>query len=485
MNLSYVKLSLTKELHDVKDSLRGCATDPAGAGPGRSRGLLLDLTNTDRRSPVRGVWAFGTKCPASSGSLGPPGPRGERGCGNLAAYEADRLGFLLRARDEYGGVVRFGPRTTILSAPGAVASVLRQSDNFAIRENFLQRRLSAAEQDEVRGLRATLSPGLRPTVLSQVPATVDRHLVPALDRLGAGCFDPLPVMESVISSAVAELYFGPDGRPLPEMLANLLDELSQVIGNPFALPERWRSPVRRRIAAQHELLRTQVTRILAARLDAPDAYDDLAAGVIARAGTRYPLTRVADMVIGSLLASQRVPAAAASWLCLALADHPYLQEQITTDPDVAQRVVLEALRLFPPTWLLVRTATRPVEVGGYSFAAGHHFMISPYVQHRDTEAFPDPTAFRPDRWLRPPRDPGQFLPFGAGVHVCPGRHLATRVLIAIAQGVTTRYRIVRTPGTVTANPRTTLLPDGLRTALRPAGASSGQLPSLAAVSSPR
>jgi len=453
-----------------------------------------------------GVRQRGAERPAPSVLLGaagrsrPPGPRGDRGSGNLAAYEADRLGFLLAARDQFGGVVRFGPRTTIVSDPKGVASVLRRSEDFAIRENFLQRRLSAPEQEEVRTLRTALSPGLRPTVLSLVPAVVDRHLAPTLDRLGTGWFDPMPAMESVISGTVAELYFGPDGEPLPAMLAKLLDELSQVIGNPFALPERWGSPVRRRIANQHELLRTEVTRLLAARLGTPDAFDDLAAGVIARAGTKYPLPRVADMVIGSLLASQRVPAAAASWLCMVLADHTHLQDQIATqtrsvelarraaspgDPLVAEMVVLEVLRLFPPTWLLVRTATRPVQVGGYSFAAGHHFMVSPYVQHRDAEAFPDPTAFRPDRWLQPPPDPGQYLPFGAGVHVCPGRHLATRVLVLIAQGLTIRYRIVRTPATVTANPRTTLFPEGLRTALRPAGGGSDQLPVLAASSSPR
>lgn len=379
--------------------------------------------------------------------------------------------------------------------------MLRAPEDFVIRENFLQRRLSAAEQAEGRSLRTALSPELRAPVLGQVPAVVDRHLGPAVDRLGTAWFDPLPVMESVISSAVAELYFGPDGAPLPAMLAELLDELSRVIGNPFALPERWGSPIRRRIEARHELLHAQVKRLLAARLDAPHgAIDDLATGVVSRAGSRHPLSRVADMVIGSLLASQRVPAAAASWLLMTLADHPRVQDQIATErrslqsapcpaeqtePAVAQRVVLEVLRLYPPTWLLVRTASRPVEVADYSFAAGHHFMISPYVQHRDAELFADPAMFRPDRWLQPPRGAGQYLPFGGGVHRCPGRHLATGILIAIAQGLTTRYRIVRTPAQVIPNPRTTLLPDGLRTALRPAEGGFDQLPALAGASSLR
>lgn len=426
----------------------------------------------------------------------PPGPSGRWGS-NLAAYEADRLGFLLDAKDRFGGVVRFGPRTTILYAPAAVASALRGAD-FAVRENFLQQRLSAAEQAEVHELRTFLSPGLRPTAVRQIPAVLDRHLVRALDRLGTGWFDPVPVVESVISGAVAEVYFGSEGAQLPGMLGELLDDLSRVIGNPFALPERWGSPLRRRIASQHEVLRGLVTRLLSARIDAPPGtFDDLAFGVVARAGTRYPLTRVADMVIGSLLASQRVPAAAASWLLMVLADHPETQDEIAAEkvspltrgasarnhPVLAERVVLEVLRLFPPTWLLVRTSVRPVEMNGYRFGAGHHFMISPYVQHRDAEIFPDPTSFDPGRWVQPARAPGQYLPYGAGVHVCPGRHLATVILVALAQGLTTRYRVVRATTQVTPNPRTTLLPDGLRTALRPADGQVDQLVASAASSS--
>jgi unspecific monooxygenase len=427
----------------------------------------------------------------------PPGPRGSWASGNLAAYEADRLGFLLDARERHGGVVRFGPRTTILNDPVDVAAVLRSGDLFAIQENFLQRRISAREQEAVGVLRTALSPGLRPATLAGVAEVVDRHLVPALGRLEEGWHDPVPVLESALAGAVAEIYFGSEGTDLQAMLVQLLDELSRVIGNPFALPERWGTRARRRILAQHEQLRTHVTRLLALRHGAADgAFDDVAAGVVSRAGVRYPLARVADMVIGSLLASQRVPAAAASWLLMALADDSRLQELIAAEPRpsgtrsraresgaaVAERVVLEVLRLFPPTWLLVRTAMRAAEVGGYSFPAGHHFMISPFVLHRDARSFPDPTRFASERWLQPASTASAaYLPFGAGVHACPGRHLAVRLLTVLAHRVTTGYVVVRKPGPVVPNPRTTLLPDGLRVALRPAHRRSGQLLSLTAV----
>ncbi|HWJ80684.1 MAG TPA: cytochrome P450 [Nocardioides sp.] len=365
-------------------------------------------------------------------------------------------------------MVRFGSRTTILNDPAVVADLLRAREDVGITENFLQQRVSASAREPVQGLRSALRPGLRPAALFEVPALIERRLEPALHCLQEGWHDPVPVLESAMSGAVAELYFGSDGSQLAAMLAELLDELSRVTGNPFALPERWNTPVRRRICAQHELLRARVSSLLAVRRDArPGEFGDVADGIVGRARDDYPLTAVADVVIGSLLASQRVPAAAASWLLMVLADHPDLQEQIGVQSGLEARVVSEVLRLFPPTWLLVRTTTRPIDVAGYSFPAGHHFMISPYVLHRDPRSYADPAAFRPDRWCEPQPTRAAYLPFGAGAHICPGRHLATSLLIELALHVTTRYRVVRRPGSVTPDPRTTLLPDGLRISLRP------------------
>jgi cytochrome P450 len=137
---------------------------------------------------------------------------------------------------------------------------------------------------------------------------------------------------------------------------------------------------------------------------------------------------------------------------------------------LVERVVLESLRLYPPTWLLVRTAAKSVSVAGYDFPAGHHFMVSPYVLHRNPTTFPDPEAFWPDRWVTMPRFPAGYLPFGGGLHVCPGRHLATTILAALLRTVVGSRRVVRMPGAVGLDPRTTLLPDGLRLGLRPLAA---------------
>ena len=100
---------------------------------------------------------------------GPPGPAGERWVGNLAAYETDRLGFLLSSREEFGDLVAFDRRTAIVHDPGLVAEVLKDRDGrFEISENFLQQRLSTAAVDDIFRSRSLLNPGLRPSAVGGV-----------------------------------------------------------------------------------------------------------------------------------------------------------------------------------------------------------------------------------------------------------------------------------------------------------------------------
>src|SRR5208337_718728 len=71
--------------------------------------------------------------------------------------------------------------------------------------------------------------------------------------------------------------------------------------------------------------------------------------------------------------------------------------------DVAQlaytnNVVREAVRLYPPAWVITRRAAENVEIGGYTVPAGSNIIVSPWVTHRDARFFPNPEAFEPERW---------------------------------------------------------------------------------------
>jgi len=97
--------------------------------------------------------------------------------------------------------------------------------------------------------------------------------------------------------------------------------------------------------------------------------------------------------------------------------------------------IKEALRLHPPLILLLRVANVDLEVGGVHIAAGKMVAASPSVSNRLPEAFGDPEAFRPGRYLEDPAadaaNPWNWIPFGAGRHRCVGAQFAMMQLKAI------------------------------------------------------
>src|SRR5207237_8520680 len=63
------------------------------------------------------------------------------------------------------------------------------------------------------------------------------------------------------------------------------------------------------------------------------------------------------------------------------------------------QAIKEAMRLYPPGWLLNRRALRPLEIAGYPVRKGQPVMVSIYTIHRRPDYFPDPERFDPDRFL--------------------------------------------------------------------------------------
>src|SRR5262249_41029664 len=100
-------------------------------------------------------------------------------------------------------------------------------------------------------------------------------------------------------------------------------------------------------------------------------------------------------------------------------------------------VVHEAMRLFPPIWVMERHVREDDEVAGYHLQAGSTGALSPYVTHRHSDLWPDPGGFGPERLLPEQsarRVPYSYIPFGGGQRLCIGSHLAlleAQVIVAL------------------------------------------------------
>jgi cytochrome P450 len=125
----------------------------------------------------------------------------------------------------------------------------------------------------------------------------------------------------------------------------------------------------------------------------------------------------------------------------------------------------EAMRLFPPiAALMTRRVRRSVQLGPWMVPAGALLRLTPWVLHHDPRWFPEPQAFKPERFTAdaepPPR--GAWLPFGTGPRVCMGQHFALLEMGLVAAGLLQRYALAPLPGQAAPVPvlNVTLRPQG-------------------------
>jgi len=153
---------------------------------------------------------------------------------------------------------------------------------------------------------------------------------------------------------------------------------------------------------------------------------------------------VRDEALTFFLAGQETTALALTWTWYAIARNPAVEATLhdeldrvlggrapTIDDmpalDYTNRVFSEALRLYPPAYLLTRRVVEACEIGGYPIAADSGVVISPYTMQRRPDYFPDPERFDPERWTPAAgeaRPKFSYFPFGGGPRVCIGEPLA-------------------------------------------------------------
>ncbi|MFE0176012.1 cytochrome P450 [Streptomyces sp. NPDC059002] len=153
-------------------------------------------------------------------------------------------------------------------------------------------------------------------------------------------------------------------------------------------------------------------------------------------------------------------ATAAVWLFDLLGRHPGITARVVDELDAlpddgpltyddlhrltyVENTILEAMRLFPPGWLLSRRVRRPFALGDLYLRRNAVLLVSPYALHRDPAHWKDPERFDPDRFRDSTHGEAHkaaFLPFGYGPRVCIGRGVALMELKMIVATLLRRFR---------------------------------------------
>jgi cytochrome P450 len=122
------------------------------------------------------------------------------------------------------------------------------------------------------------------------------------------------------------------------------------------------------------------------------------------------------------------------------------------------------MRLYPPVWVISRTAVKADVIGSYRIAGGSEILIFPYITHRHPKWWQEPESFCPERFApenSASRPRYAYLPFGAGPRTCVGSNFAVTEILLVLAMLLQQFRIELAidPSVVRVEPSVTLRPD--------------------------
>ncbi len=275
-----------------------------------------------------------------------------------------------------------------------------------------------------------------------------------IDRWPIGTpFALAPRMQAITLDVIMAGIFGIDGRPAPGTpeagLRRTIKRLVAASTRPDAQLTEMLHIGREEAFGPLKLAMAILDRptyaVIAARRRAADLEerrDILSLLLQARTeeGEELSDKELRDELLTLVLAGHETTANSLSWAWERLVRNPTAHEALTAavrDEDGAEErveaTIVEAMRSRPVIPMIGRRVTVPWRLGEYGVAADTPISMSILLVHHREDLYPDPFAFRPERWLD--RKPGtyEWIPFGGGIRRCLGAALAMaeqRVVLA-------------------------------------------------------
>ena len=245
------------------------------------------------------------------------------------------------------------------------------------------------------------------------------------------------------------------------------------------------SPIRKLHCARERLDRV-VYRIIGERRKSGEDRGDLLS-MLLRAqdseaeGDRMTDEQLRDECLTLFLAGHETTANLLTWTWYLLAGHLEVDDKLHAELNAVignrranfddinkllftSKVISEALRMYPPAWIIGRRALEAHEIGGFKIPARALVAVSPWITHHDARWFADPLRFDPERWqpeAQATRPKFAFFPFAAGPRQCIGEGFAWAEAALVLATIAQRWKMEQVPHqNVVPKPSITLRPNG-------------------------
>jgi cytochrome P450 len=440
-------------------------------------------------------------------ALYPPGPKGKPLFGHLFTFRSDPIGFLMSVTRDYGDIVHFkvGPQNIfLLNHPDYIKDVLVTHNRNFVKSRGIERMkgllgegLLTSEGDFHHRQRRLVQPAFhRQRIVEYAVVMTDYGAVMQGRWQDGATVDIAQEMKRLTLAIAGKTLFNADveseANEIGEALTIAMDEwrtrvlpFSELLDNlPLPGNRRFRRAQDRldatvyRIINEHRSIGLDQGDLLSMLLRVQDEEGD---------GGQMTDKQLRDEALTILLAGHETTANALTWVWYLLSEYPDAERTLHAEIDTVlagrlptfddvpclqytEMVFAEAMRLYPPAWILGRRAIGNYEVANYLLPAGSVIFISPYIVHRDPRYFPDPLIFDPKRWTpesRASRPRFSYFPFGGGPRQCIGEGFAWMEGVLLIAALAQNWRMRVVPGhSVELQPLVTLRPKyGMRVSL--------------------
>lgn len=368
-----------------------------------------------------------------------PGPRSYWPLGSLRALQHEPLRFFLDLTRRYGDIVRLriGPWFVyFLNHPEYIKYVLQETyrnyykgRSYKFFKPLLGTGLLTSESDFWLRQRRLAQPAFHRQRLAALTSVMIEATDSMLERWQghARSGQPLDVaaeMAHLTLSIAGQALFSTDVRAVADLIGRTATIAQEHIYyrsmRVLTLPESIPTPRNRRVKkAIHGLDRIVYRLIEERRRNGTNCGDLLSMFLQARdeeTGQGMNDKQLRDEVVTMLLAGHETTAVALTWTWYLLSTHPAIEQRLHAETVAAlghkaptfddlpvlnyvTMVVQEAMRLYPPAWIISRAAVENDVIGGYDIPRNAELLLSPYVTHRDPRFWENPEGFDPDRFL--------------------------------------------------------------------------------------
>lgn len=302
--------------------------------------------------------------------------------------------------------------------------------------------IMTSEGDFWRRQRRMMQPAFHRRVMERFARVVQRECASlvATWRAAARANERVNVTESVSRFALKVVLNAIFSDDLRELVRDLH-------ANPFMViaQDARRDP---RFAYEFHKLERHVRALVQRRRETEPARSDLLQLLLeardAATGERMGERELLDELLTLVVAGHETTASTLNWTWWLLARHPDVESSVYDEQAACgdlgpaayadlsrmpytRQVLDEALRLYPPGWMLTRRTIGADELGGYVLAPGTDVFISPYLLHRHPRHWERPDAFEPGNFA-PQRVEARhafaYIPFAVGPRHCIGENLS-------------------------------------------------------------